>query len=480
MLSAISKNKAYYVNLIIYILITFGIGFLQPFGEITELGMKCLGVFIGSIYGWLTLGLIFPSLFSILALSLIGFTNVQQAYVDGFAYFLVPTTIIMFIFSGAMSRTGVTIWLTEWLMSRKIIVGRPWMLVLVLLLGMELLAVLQAQWVGLFMLWEIVVTLSKEAGYEGHNKFLSFMLPALMVIFIISRYMFPFFSGPVMYLAFYQKGMESTIATLPYTFWQMIMINLYVVIIMVVAKFILRLDLTQIAAVSEMYRDKKCPKMTVDQKFGLSLLIGFLVVMLIPSIVPKLALSSRILELGILGVLTVVLVILSGIKRTDGTPYVDMQKAAGTIPWDVIWLLVASTPLAAAFNAEECGIMTTMMGFLMPILTNMNLVVFVAACTVVIGVTTQFVHNMIVAIILIPVLCPLLSSMGGNAATLYMCITWALTFAFATPAASMNAALIFGHNSLTPKDGYINGIMHLILCFILAIVVGIPLGNMIL
>ena len=63
MLSAISKNKAYYVNLIIYILITFGIGFLQPFGEITELGMKCLGVFIGSIYGWLTLGLIFPSLF---------------------------------------------------------------------------------------------------------------------------------------------------------------------------------------------------------------------------------------------------------------------------------------------------------------------------------------------------------------------------------------------------------------------------------
>ena len=130
MLSAISKNKAYYVNLIIYILITFGIGFLQPFGEITELGMKCLGVFIGSIYGWLTLGLIFPSLFSILALSLIGFTNVQQAYVDGFAYFLVPTTIIMFIFSGAMSRTGVTIWLTEWLMSRKIIVGRPWICLL--------------------------------------------------------------------------------------------------------------------------------------------------------------------------------------------------------------------------------------------------------------------------------------------------------------------------------------------------------------
>lgn len=475
-----SKNRIYYINLIIYMLLTFGIGFLPPFGAITELGMKCLGVFVGSIYGWLTLGIIFPSLFSMLALALVGFTGVQQAYVDGFSYYLVPMMIVIFIFSGAIATTGVTTWLTEWLMSRKIIIGRPWILVAVLLLGMELLSVLQAQWVGLFMLWEMVVVLSKEAGYEKRNPFLTFMIPALMVVYITASYMFPFFSGQIMYLGFYAQGMQSSIPELLLIIWEIVMINLYVVFILLVAKFILKLDLSKIGAASEIYRDKKCPAMTRDQKFGLALLVGFLVVMLLPIILPdELVFIQQIKTLGIMGMLTIILSILSGIRKKDGTPYADLQKAAHTIPWEVIWLLVSSTPLAAAFNAEECGIMATLMSFLTPILTNMDGILFIIICTIVIGIITQFVHNLIVAIVLLPILCPLFASMGGNPATLYMCLVWALTFAFATPAASMNAALIFGHSSLSSKDGYVNGIMHLVLALILAILVGIPLGNLI-
>ena len=72
MAAAQSKNRIYYINLAITVLITFGVGFLPAFGNVTELGMKCLGVFLGSIYGWLTIGLIVPSLLSMLALSLVG------------------------------------------------------------------------------------------------------------------------------------------------------------------------------------------------------------------------------------------------------------------------------------------------------------------------------------------------------------------------------------------------------------------------
>ena len=476
----IGRNKSYYINLIIYFVITFGIGFLPPLGSITELGMRCLGVFIGSIYGWLTLGITFPSLFSMLALGLVGYTNVQQAYVDGFAYYLVPMMIVMFIFSGAIATTGVTTWLTEWLMSRKIIIGRPWVLVIVLLLGMELLSILQAQWVGLFMLWEMVITLSKQAGYEDHNRFLIFMIPSLMVVYITASYMFPFFSGQLMYMGFYMQGMQSSIPGLQLIICEVVMTNLYIVLILLVAKFVLKLDLKQIAVASEIYMDKRCPVMNRDQKFGLMLLLLFLIVMLLPIIFPaELMLINQIQTLGIMGMLTIILAILSGIRKKDGTPYADLQKAAGTIPWEVIWLLVASTPLAAAFNAEECGIMKTIMSFLTPILTNMNGMLFIVICTITVGILTQFIHNMIVAIILLPILCPIFASINGNPCTLYLCLVWGLTFAYATPAASMNAALIFGHSSLTARDGYINGVMHLVLALILACLVGIPLGNLI-
>lgn len=45
-------NMMYYIHSIIFVLMTFGIGFLPPIGGITELGMKVLGIFIG-LFIWL-------------------------------------------------------------------------------------------------------------------------------------------------------------------------------------------------------------------------------------------------------------------------------------------------------------------------------------------------------------------------------------------------------------------------------------------
>ncbi|MBO4947954.1 MAG: hypothetical protein J6C83_01225 [Peptococcaceae bacterium] len=44
-----NKNMIYYIHIAVYLIITFGVGFLKPFGQITELGMDVLGVFIGVI-----------------------------------------------------------------------------------------------------------------------------------------------------------------------------------------------------------------------------------------------------------------------------------------------------------------------------------------------------------------------------------------------------------------------------------------------
>lgn len=39
-------NLKYYIKLAVYLLITFGIGYLPPFGAITPFGMKILGVLL--------------------------------------------------------------------------------------------------------------------------------------------------------------------------------------------------------------------------------------------------------------------------------------------------------------------------------------------------------------------------------------------------------------------------------------------------
>ncbi len=218
--------------------------------------------------------------------------------------------------------------------------------------------------------------------------------------------------------------------------------------------------------------------MNGNQVFGLALLLIFMCTLLAPSFLPaEWAVIKAIKSMGVLGVVTILTIVLLLKRNDDGSGFVTITEISRGISWDVIWLIVATTPLANALNDEACGIMPTVMGFLTPILTGMSPFIFIAACAIVLGITTQFVHNLILAIVFIPILVPLCAQMGGNPYACYFAIYFALTMAFMTPAASMNAALIFGHDSMRPKDAYIQGFTHFVLSMALLLLVGVPLAN---
>lgn len=475
-----ANNNMYYIHLCIYLLITFGIGLIPPFGAITELGMKVLGVFVGTIYGWLTLGLIWPSIFSMVALGLCGYMGITQAFCDGFGYMNIPILIMSFVFAAIADQTHITEYLCNWLTSRKIIIGRPYVLMAVLFFGMEVLNLLGTGFVGVFMIWGMVVSLAEAAGYEKGNPFVNFMIPAILVVFVLSGFIFPFKAGSLIIIGIFSQGTGLQMPDLPYVIWELIIVNLYILLLLFVARFVLRMDLSALASMNHsLDAGQHDTKMNGEQKFGLTLLVAYITMMLLPMLLPKELLVTKILStLGILGSLGI-LISIAMIKRTpDGKGYVDFSKvAAKGIAWDVIWLIVATTPLAAAFQAEECGIMATLMGWLTPILTSMSPAIFIIACAVILGITTQLVHNLILAIVFIPVLCPLCASMGGNPYACYLAINMALMLAFVTPAASMNAGLIFGHSWMSAKNSYIQGTLHLVLGLALTLIVGLPLAN---
>ena len=48
-----SKTAKHWMHCAIMFALTFGIGSLPPFGgDITDVGMKVIGTFIGVLYGW--------------------------------------------------------------------------------------------------------------------------------------------------------------------------------------------------------------------------------------------------------------------------------------------------------------------------------------------------------------------------------------------------------------------------------------------
>ena len=65
------KSKLFPIgHYVITFLLIFGFGFLPPFGQMSAYGMGVLGTFIGAIYGWTTIGMIWPSLMALCGLGM--------------------------------------------------------------------------------------------------------------------------------------------------------------------------------------------------------------------------------------------------------------------------------------------------------------------------------------------------------------------------------------------------------------------------
>ena len=160
------KTLRYWIHSAVCIVLMFGIGFLPPFGAITPMGMKILGVFVGALYGWIFIEFMWPSLLGFVAMGLSGYCSVPQALSSGFGNDNVINLFFMFIFAAYMEHTGLMRFLARWLISRKCNVGHPWIFTTMLLFAILPIAMFVNIWAGTIMLWTIFYSLSKEIGFK--------------------------------------------------------------------------------------------------------------------------------------------------------------------------------------------------------------------------------------------------------------------------------------------------------------------------
>ena len=111
-----NKNVFWYVNSAIVCLFVFGFGLLPAISPITPVGMKIMGIFIGVIWGWSSVGMIWPSLLGLIALSFTEITNMTQLLSIGFGTDVFPFMIIMFTVMKLIDSNGVASWIANKIM----------------------------------------------------------------------------------------------------------------------------------------------------------------------------------------------------------------------------------------------------------------------------------------------------------------------------------------------------------------------------
>lgn len=471
-------SKRRLMHFMIMFVLTLIIWFLPTFGQITEMGMHILATFVGVLYGWIFIDLVWPSIFGFICLGISGFTTVVGAVASGFGNQSLVMILITMAFAGALDSAGLTTFLSEWFLKRKIIQKSPWFLIVGIIFTAFILSILGAGLAAIFILWSLMLKIADECNFPKQNHLISFCIMMICVGGMNGGNVMPFGQGSLIWTGFLTQATGMSIPYIPFIVYAFLMYTIIMLIMIIVCKFIYKLDASSFKLSENILNDINSKHSTKGQRISFIILIVYMAALLLPCIFSNIPGMSFLAALGVVGVSAITLLVMNFIE-VDNKPLINISSVFQKhTQWPIIILLAVTFPLADAIKAEETGIMTTVMSMVTPLVENMTVTTLMIISMIILGLLTQITHNIVLGAMFIPFLCPLVEAMNGNPITMFFLLFITLQCAYMTPAASMNAAMVHSHDRMIKKDAYVMGTLLFIINVLVLAVIGIPFGNM--
>lgn len=478
------KNTVFYIHVLITIFFMFFFGFIPPIEPITPLGMKMLGIFIGLVYAWTTTTLLWPSFLGMIAVVTTGVTTMTDFAALSFGNETVVFMILITAFATALDRAGLVNFLSSWIISRKIVEGRPWIFTLLMLYGAFLGGMLVNTLASVIFFWKILYTVCDEFGFKKYEKY-----PSLMILGIVFASMtaggtvFPFRLTGLILLGAIESVTKMSVSFFSYILFTLPLSIILVLVYYLIMRFIFRPDLSRMNKISIDFIDPKDLILSKTQKFA-AFLTGVMIVLLMSVDLIQMAFPGSVVAniLSGWGVIGVILVIIcfAMVTRIDGKPFMNYQDAAKGIDWSMMYLFAIILPFSSLLTSDATGINTFLVQLLSPIFGGKTFLLFAFIVLLIVTLLTNVANNAVVIVIFINICTPICASMDISPIPLIMVILWCGQLAYMTPAASAPAAFVFGNSEWIKASMMYKYIaIILLIMFVVCYVIGLPLANLI-
>ena len=467
-------TPTYYINAAIVLLLMFCFKYIPAPEPITEMGMACLGIFLGAVWGWITVGMLWPSLMGLIAYGWSGYCTVSEAFSSGFSHNNTLTLIIIFGILGIMESAGLTEWIALKIVHLRIGQGRPWVIIFLLFLASFVLVAATCSWASAMFVWSVFYKMVENNAIEK-GKYTAFVVGVVMVGAILGGQVFPFAVPVMLVTGAYTgvEGIEAGPAFVPYVVWMIVVCLVIAIIYLLVGKYILKVK----APVVDVSKIDKAKKLNSYQKIVLTCLAVFLVGLVIASTVPTTAWISGVLnELGVKGFAALIIAVLIMLNFTEGKRFGDYMKDAN---WELIVVMALISVMSSSLTAEGTGIMGFVTNVFSPIMTGHGPVVFLILIAAIPLILTNVLNNLVIGMLFVPIGTTFALQMGLNTDMLFCVLMLLTSVALATPAGCAVAALYHGNTEWTTSGQATKyGILFAAISLVVALVLGVPLGNL--
>lgn len=446
--------------------------FIPAPAPVTAHGMAVFGIFIGVIYAWVTCESAWPSFVGLmfLAVTTTSYDTVMAAVQAGVKNQNILTCISTLFVAAILATTATGKWLGQWIISRPVLKGRPYLMIATFFAAMWL--PLNLSMAGMILIWDVFAYLNDVLGYKKKSTWLQMLCYCIMFNFMVTMYM-PNTQGLITtsgLFSAYIPDFEFGPGMLPFgIIFSLIQIVANFLVLKVLFKFSVK-DLK-----TAEFNIQPPDKPTKENKITLCLLGLYVAMLIVPQYLPAGAVKAFFSQFGVIGS-SFVFVILVMLIRVDGKQVANFKQIQKNTNWMVILLPLTAQIMGASLTDEATGIVEALSIVLTPLFNGMSLFAFEMVILILAVILTNMLTNIVVISLLLPIVFSVGPTMGINFQQFLPMLAYAGYLALALPSANPITAFMHGQDHLVDTKQMIKfSIPSIIVCLILYAVVGLPL-----
>ena len=445
-----SGSKKAYIHIFVVLALMLGMGQFPPIAPLTETGMRGLGIIAGILYGWIFSSTIWTSFLGLLMMTWQGILPFEEVLELSFGSKTTLLVLFSFILAAVMEQNKVSRFVGIWLLSRRILNGRPWAFSFIVLLTTFLLGTFILPVVGVLLCWSLLYHVFGQLGYKKSDRYTQAMIVGVAFAGALSLGGLPWQVVPQVILGAYPSLAGESLNYVSYVCFTWPMVMLILLLYMLFCKFIARIDVGAFGSVEtdSLFADQA---IAFDKriKVCLGLLAAYIFLMLIPSLLPQTWLPVKLLaDIGPTGTLMMLLVFMMWLS-IDHAPLVVFQKAAGAIQWEAVILTATALPISYLLTSDATGILDGLLLLTNVVLQEKSLLAVWLIAMLFLGLASNVFSCL--GILLLPILCNLAVDYQVSPAFMAIPMLIFIDVALLTPAGSPVAALLHSNREWIDK-----------------------------
>ena len=447
------KNKhqsqiTYFVKLAIGLFLLFGFGYVCPaWGGISLAGIQSIGIFFGLVFliSCSDFGLILPALLGFIALVATDAYDPKTLIAATFGNTTVVQIIFAYVLCQVLIDTGAGEFIANWLLSRKILRGRPYLFCFVFFLVAFLMGAF-GHIGGIIFVLTLLDSVVGELGYDIEGKFNRWMSLGTFTSACMGMGLIPFQGLPLVIFGTIMTAMQESGIALNYAVYMLsvIIFSLLFILLFSLAVKFGRIDVQKLSTFDITKTEGFDASKTKMNRKQLLACICFLFGIGYSIITPFLSKDSALMQfLSNFDQCTwfILALALFFLFRKDGQAVLNEEKTFRTsISWSIILVICIFSVVGGMMASPDFGVRAWLGQVLAPVFTGMPFPLFMLLICVVAGICTNFLSNAVVGVIVGTITMPFAitysQTIGINLSIYGATVTMASMFCFLTMVAA--------------------------------------------